>query len=259
MSMINTITQEEVIKEVAPKFGISVSASDIDNQLRYMAANGGDPLSDIEFKEWYHQQLNDGRMSDSQLKEIIKTGLLNTRLHAYLADRVPTVMPQVHLNMIVVTTESDAQRVVDRLNRGEKFSAVAQDMSIDSTTQAQGGDVGWMPPEVSTFNDQIVKLAVNEISDPIPHFGTDSSTGTASDTPDSYYILMISETDPARQVDDTSLQVLKSQSLDTWYNAEVHNHDIQYNFDSSTYAWINWQLQKYNPPTSSTTTTGSGG
>jgi peptidyl-prolyl cis-trans isomerase SurA len=60
------------------------------------------------------------------------------------------------------------QPVLDRLKAGEKFDALAREVSQDKQ-QAQGGDWGWrkkseLSPE---FADPLFKLAPGEVSDPI--------------------------------------------------------------------------------------------
>ena len=40
-------------------------------------------------------------------------------------------------------TEKEAQMVLDRLGKGEKFSNIAREVSRDSGSGKRGGDLGW--------------------------------------------------------------------------------------------------------------------
>lgn len=47
---------------------------------------------------------------------------------------------------ILVKTEDEALKVIARLNKGEKFDAVARAVSIDPQSRDKGGLVGWLVP-----------------------------------------------------------------------------------------------------------------
>ena len=49
---------------------------------------------------------------------------------------------------ILVATEEEAKAIIELLNKGRKFDALAKDKSTDSTTAAAGGDLGWSVPAV---------------------------------------------------------------------------------------------------------------
>ena len=86
----------------------------------------------------------------------------------YLKDRKPTEqelraeyetslqsMPKTefHARNILVATEPFAQKIIDRLDKGEKFDVIAKAESMDPS-KSNGGDLGWftpdrMPPELS--------------------------------------------------------------------------------------------------------------
>jgi peptidyl-prolyl cis-trans isomerase C len=78
----------------------------------------------------------------------------------YLKDRQPTeqelraeyetqlaAMPKTeyHARHILVATEPFAQKIIERLDKGEKFDALAKSDSMDSSKN-NGGDLGWFTP-----------------------------------------------------------------------------------------------------------------
>jgi peptidyl-prolyl cis-trans isomerase C len=76
---------------------------------------------------------------------------------------------QVRLSHIVVKTEDDAKKVYERLKKGEDFSKIASEMSIDKASAKAGGDIGnfkrgEMKPELE---DVAFRLKKGEISMPI--------------------------------------------------------------------------------------------
>lgn len=72
---------------------------------------------------------------------------------------------EYHAAHILVATEDEAKAVIDRINGGEDFAAVAQEVSTDTGSGAAGGDLGWfglgmMVPE---FETAVVALADGEL------------------------------------------------------------------------------------------------
>lgn len=93
---------------------------------------------------------------------------------------------QIKASHILVKTQAEAEKVLARLRKGEKFEAVAKEVSIDKPSAANGGDLGYfsrgqMVPE---FERAAVGLKIGEISNPVKTpFGfhiikvTDKKTG----------------------------------------------------------------------------------
>lgn len=98
----------------------------------------------------------------------------------YLADKKPTdqelqaeynsqvaAMPktQYHARHILVTTQAQAQQIINQLKHGAKFEDLAKKDSIDSSKE-QGGDLGWFSPSsmVKPFADAVASLKKGEIT-----------------------------------------------------------------------------------------------
>lgn len=75
----------------------------------------------------------------------------------------------VNVRHILVATEEDAQNVIAALEAGESFAALAQQLSTDEGSGAQGGELGWSPTSryVEEFADAINALEIGEISEPV--------------------------------------------------------------------------------------------
>jgi peptidyl-prolyl cis-trans isomerase C len=80
-----------------------------------------------------------------------------------------TTTSQIRASHILVKTEDEAKKVLDRLNKGEKFETLARELSIDKASAKNGGDVGFfgrgqMVPE---FEKAAASMKVGEISGPV--------------------------------------------------------------------------------------------
>ena len=246
ITMLTTLTNEQLIKLEAPQYGIEVSPEDIDQGLRRIARGESDTISESEFREWYRQQLNESGLSDSEYKENMRTGLLTARLHQYLAERMPTVAEQRHVHIILLETSKEAEKTRARWEAGEDFTDLAREVSLDAQTKEKGGDLGWFPRGVLMPGLDYVtfKLSPGDVSEPIPYASDPSSIEA-----EAFFLLMVSEKADARELDEASLQVLRSKVLEDWLLEEIQFHEVSYHglnngFDSETNAWINWQLSK---------------
>jgi peptidyl-prolyl cis-trans isomerase C len=100
--------------------------------------------------------------------------LQQTMSERYLKDKKPTEqelraeyetqvgnLPKLeyHARHILVATEPFAQKVIERLEKGEKFEDLAKKESMDSSKD-NGGDLGWFTPDrmVKPFADAVVSL-----------------------------------------------------------------------------------------------------
>jgi peptidyl-prolyl cis-trans isomerase C len=128
------------------------------------------------------QALKDGVDKNSDTVNQLELTRLNVLQQAvaerYLKDRRPSeqdlraeyenqvaALPKLeyHARHILVATEPFAQRVVERLEKGDKFDDLAKKESMDSSKD-NGGDLGWFTPDrmVKQFADAVVELKPGE-------------------------------------------------------------------------------------------------
>ncbi len=237
-STLQELTYELLIQQGVPRYGLEASPEDIDQALRLIARGESETISESEFKEWYRQQLNESRLSDSEYRDLIYTTLLRARLYGYLVERVSTVTEHVHLHAIIVNTYEEAEKIRARWEAGEDFAALAREVSLDEESKEKGGDLGWIPIGASDITEYAASnLEPGEVSEPLML------------TEEFYQLLMVSEKADAREVDDNYLPVLGDRALSDWLNAESQSQEVIWQglnngYDSETHAWISWQLQK---------------
>jgi parvulin-like peptidyl-prolyl isomerase len=242
MAMLQTLTSEEIIKQVAPKppYDIDIREEDIEQFLKGLARGKSDTITEKEFKEWYRQRLNESRLSESEFRDLMRTNLSSQRLYGYLAERVPTIAEQVHLYMISVKNFEDAKKVKERLEAGEDFRTLAREVSSDEELKKKGGELGWFPR--GALGPNIAKAAFDDLE-----------IGGASEPlyldEQNSVVVMVSEKVSAREIDEDSLKTIKARALEEWLNKEFQYHKVQFHgfnngYDSETNAWVQWQLQR---------------
>lgn len=105
-------------------------------------------------------------------KEIeTKTKISDNEVRDYYEKHKEDFAPvsQVRLSHIVTNKEEEAQKILERLKKGEDFAQIAKKDSIDTVSSKKGGDLGFfsrgdIPEE---FRTTAVRLRTGEVSEPI--------------------------------------------------------------------------------------------
>jgi nitrate reductase NapE component len=237
--MLMVITQEEFIRQEAPNYSIEVTPDEIDERLRDVARGDNETISESEFKKWYRDQLNETQLSDAEYRELVGTYMLAERLNDYLTAGVPAAAEQVHLYAIFLASPEDAEAALARIEAGEDFSELARELSFDTGSAEQGGDIGWWPrlgglPENLEYN-VFDELEVGQVS------------GVIGVDPDNqiYAICLVAERQPDREIEADKLETIKSVIFQEWLNNALDTVDHQIiDYDNETMAWIDWKIEQ---------------
>jgi foldase protein PrsA len=268
LGMIQSILQEQIVEQDAakPPYNIKVTEADIDQALRSEAnLSSSDTstttttpihtLTDTEFNEWYRQTLNNTQLSDKELRELIKVNIMEQRLNTYLADNMPTTADQVHLWDIIVSDQTQAADIKQRIDNGEDFSTIAKELSIDTSTNAQGGDMGWVPLKVLDANLEYTanKADIGMVSAPL-QLSTVLQQDSSSASTAPFYLLMVTEKATTKEIDNANyISALQGRLLQDWIDTqmsskenkiELHGRGSSGGYDSSTNAWILYQIER---------------
>ena len=123
------IERDELIRQAAVKLGISVSDSEVDEELK----DYDSPVSDV-FRDAVRSQLLISKLRDG-----------------YFEHEVPVFAGQRHIMAIFLESESQAIEISDKLEAGEDFAELAGELSLESFSQTEKGDLGWRPEDILTM------------------------------------------------------------------------------------------------------------
>jgi parvulin-like peptidyl-prolyl isomerase len=133
-----------------------------------------------------------------------------------LAD-FPLDWTQVCASHILVASEEEAVAVQGRLDAGEDFAALATELSLDTGSGANGGDLGCAAPSgyVGPFADAAVSAEIGVVTDPV-------------ETEFGYHLILVSDRIEADE--DLVRQYLEqnqaSTAVDEWFLGVIEAADV---------------------------------
>jgi len=206
------------------------------------------------YKNYLEQVKQAASLNEADLRALVETDLLRNKLYDVVGKDAPTTEEQVHARHILVriieaqptpsplpegqptptpdpnaatppAPRDEAQalaRIIEvqqKLGAGGDFAKLAEEYSDDPGSVAEGGDLGWfgrgrMVPE---FEDATFKLAPGQISDPIK-------------TQYGYHIVQVLEKDPARLIDQYTLEQNKYTAYTKWLDDLRNSAKIERNW-----------------------------
>ena len=182
-----------------------------------------------------------GLSEQDYLNLIVKPDLLKTKVTEVLQKDLEISPEQVHAAHILIMVKSDqnpngthtdaeaqqlAQAALDRLNKGEDFAKVAAEVSEDTGSKDNGGDVGWFLPTekggsmVQDFSTAAFKLTKPGELSPLvkSQFG--------------YHIIKLIERGP-HDLDPTTFQQQKDNAFTNWLNDQKTKVTYQLNLPAT--------------------------
>jgi hypothetical protein len=111
--------------------------------IKEYAAELGITVSDKEVRDY----VNENELPNNQVaKDLARTQLLVTKLRDdYFQPQFPTSTNQRHALAMFLESQKQAEDVITRLNAGEDFGTIAAELSLESTTKSDSGDLGFRP------------------------------------------------------------------------------------------------------------------
>lgn len=173
---LSVIIQWEAISQAAAADGIEPTDEQIDMRLDELVAAQGEGATLVQYLEQVNASEAGIRLFTKQLiiqeaveESVADAGTISDEeIAAELASN-PLDWTVVCASHILVATEEEAITVLERLDAGEEFAAVAQEVSIDTGSGAQGGGLDCTPPSsfVGPFAAATMEAEIDVVTEPV--------------------------------------------------------------------------------------------
>lgn len=162
------------------------------------------------------RQRDAGMSLDDYKRLVIRPALGRQRAREVLEARAPSRGEQVRAFHILVPTEEAAREARRRVvEGGQSFEAVAMEISTDTSTKPNGGDLGYAPRGlyVKPFEDAAFSLPVNTLSEPVQtQFG--------------YHIIKPVDRPMDREFEEATYRQVRDKQFQSWVEEQVRNAKI---------------------------------
>jgi parvulin-like peptidyl-prolyl isomerase len=130
------------------------------------------PYTEEMFQEEYQGYVSDLsaiNIEEASLRTYLRSFLLVQKVREQIVSEIPREQEQVWARHILVKTMPEALIVLDRLDKGEDWTSIAADVSLDTSNKDNGGDLGWFASGrmVEPFETAAFALEPGETSDPV--------------------------------------------------------------------------------------------
>jgi foldase protein PrsA len=200
--VLDQVIDQILLHQLASEEGITATPEEVDAEIAEIQAQ---IQQDGSFADW-DSFLAANNLTEELIRSLLADQILADGLAEIHSDS--SVVEQVNASHILVETEETGQEVLDKLDAGEDFAALAAEYSTDPGSKDQGGDLGWFPRGmmVPEFEEAAFALEAGETSELVQSdFG--------------FHIIRVHDKGE-REMDPELAAQVKSQQFQAWFAAQ---------------------------------------
>lgn len=206
--VLDMLIERTLIEQAAEANDIELAPEMVDQQMTELRQVSEESNGEGSFEDW----LQANQWTEEAFREALAYEMLTERVSTMVTSDVPLTVPQVRARYIQVDDAALAQSLLDQVREGADFAALAREHSVDRTTAADGGDLGYFSQGtllVPELEQAAFALQEGEVSDVITATSADGSQTV-------YYLVQVVEVDPERPLSPDQRAVLLQERFETW-------------------------------------------
>jgi len=140
---------------------------------------------------------------------------------------------EVQVQVMLLGSEQEVQEVITKLEGGEDFATLAEELSQHDASKEKGGDLGWLASDEinPVYQDFVLNAELEALSEPIKDDGVVTKGG--------YWLVKVLDKEDNRQIEDRDRDLLKAKALDEWVSSLWDNpeNEVESYLDDEKKAW----------------------
>lgn len=247
---LQLLVENEIIAQVAPSRGISVTDAEVDAELRRRLLPPGSEFLDPdqqerEFQERLSAFLNAVQITKRDNDRIVRQSLLRGKFRLFIGDTVPsratqrrvyrlTMRPEDEIDIMRTKYNDAIKNVSDPDQLAEAFKGIVREFSIEIPESIRtGGTLGWVPAGIHKDYDHVIfNLKPGQLSESVQDI----------DTVRKLLFFMVADVEEDKEISTLNQNVLKTRALQDWLNRERDNHEVFAVMSSFVLDWVLEQL-----------------
>jgi parvulin-like peptidyl-prolyl isomerase len=207
--VLQALIDRALLAQGAGAGGTALDEAAVESELEALAdARGG--------SEAMGAWLAENRYTLDSFKRALRQDRLASKMVEEIGDSVGENAEQVRAAHILVSTQGEAESLLNELASGADFADLAMTWSLDASTRPAGGDLGWFPPGyllVPEVDSAAWALAPGETSDVI-----ESALG--------YHIVRVLERGE-QPLSPDARRFLRERAVELWLEAQRTAAEIE--------------------------------
>lgn len=202
---LESLIDQALIEQAAAERGISITDAEIDAEIsafQQLAQENGTTM-----EAFFEQQ----GIRAEEIRSFITRDLLNRQVYAQVVADAPTTADEVHARHILVQDAATAQSLIQELNNGADFAALALQHSLDRSSREDGGDLGWISPG---------DLIQQEVESAILAMPAGSLSQQPIQSVIGFHVIEVLERASGRPLDATEIAQQQQQLWENWLSQQ---------------------------------------
>lgn len=217
--VLDMLIERALIEQAAAANNITITPEMVDGQMAELRQAAQENNGEGSFEGW----LEANQWTEEAFRDALAYEMLTERVSAQVTSGAPLAVPQVRARYIQVDDAALAQSLLEQINNGADFAALAREHSLDQATAADGGDLGYFSQGtllVPEIEEAAFALQAGEVSEVITASNADGSQTV-------YYLVQVVEVDPARELGPDQRATLLQEQFERWLAEQWSQADIE--------------------------------
>jgi parvulin-like peptidyl-prolyl isomerase len=232
--ILSQLIQSRLLRQGAAELGVEVTDADVEEQRAAIVeqVGGEEAFEEIIEQNNLSEEEVDDQLRDLAYQEQVQEALTedvevtDEEVAAFYEENADTRYGEVaSARHILVESEEEAEEALERVEEGEEFASVAEDMSTDTASAEQGGDLGEFTRDrmVPEFADAVFEAEPGELVGPV-------------ETQFGYHVIEVTERSDGPTLDEASddireelRQQREQEAVQAWLAERNREADVEVN------------------------------
>jgi hypothetical protein len=186
-------------------------------------------MTEEDFNQMYNRYVQETLsplgVSEQQYRSWVKGALLMDKVQQSMTEEVPAEADQVKVRLLSVPDQEQANALASRLDDGEDFQVLMDELQADEEGSGYGTELEWLPQDVlaSRLGENLAarafELEVGGYSQPM-EMESAAPQGEGAQSPPARFVIVEVTGHEVRDLDEEIRQQLGQQAFQSWLESQ---------------------------------------